>query len=378
MHGVPKTDRRAFLRGSVMTAASFSLARFAPEQRFAAIPAGHFDLPQTSTQLWGSKALSYRSGWQGFGFDTVRGRIYYAQPSPLGTSGSVTDAKIAGNFRISYLNLNGSKNDGDYMEFYGFGHAGSIGIETTSSGTYIWVETEAELRGTYRYGKRICVIKWKDNATGPYTYAKIGTSALPESHSYVLKPGSHENSVNIDPVTQRLMLRFYWDGGQQNGTGPVFKEGPYYSVYNLADVRAKGAAAVPLYDFMRESIILTQSDGTKYGPHQGFASYGDYGYILTGGKYETCTISGSSDTHLTCFQFVPSTDPVTPSPKYSVGVHTGESLYYREPEGLAIQMVGSTPRLCIGIKSDTDCSASTYDQVMSVYYKDKILTTPIS
>jgi hypothetical protein len=179
-----------------VTAASISMARFAPEQMFATVPAGHFDLPQTSTKLWGPKPLSYRSGWQGFGFDMVRGRVYYAQPSPLGTSGSVTDAKIAGNFHISYLNLDGTPNDGDYMEFYGFGHAGSIGIETTSTDTYIWVEIEAELRGTYRYGKRICVIKWRDNATGPYTYSDIATSKLPDSHHYLLKPGSHENSVN--------------------------------------------------------------------------------------------------------------------------------------------------------------------------------------
>ncbi len=361
---VPGYTRRAFLHLSSSLLATLSLPVRVPDLM---LPDARFDITAKPKKFLGPLTLNYRSGWQSFGFDSLRNCFYYVQAAPIEKNGGITTARAAGQLRIGYFNLNGGHSN-DFMQFDGFGHGGTTGIEAVDSGTYIWMETNGEPQGANNYGRRICCIKWHDKASGPYKPNDIGTDTLPESHVYELKSGSTENSVNIDPVSRRLILRFRWPGGPNVAT-PNYPAGFYYSVYNLADIRNQGSKASPLHDFISETALLAKAGGDYYRAFQGVAIYGEYGYILMGEKTPECPTAKNSAVTLVCFRL----DSESVPKHLAVDLLMGEELLYREPEGIAIVSIEGSLRLCYGLKSESRCDHRTDPQLMTMYYHDRII-----
>lgn len=363
-------DRRTFVKTAAMSAAALSLGEVALQDAEATVPTTKFDIsdPLSYITLFGPKPLDYRSGFQAFGFDPSRSLIFYAQPCPVG-SGGITTAKQNGQFRIGTLNYSGNPPSADYMQFDGFGHAGTLGVQYTSNNTYIWVECDGEMRPDGNMaGRRICRFKWRGSSHGPYTYADVGDSTHPDtplygSDHFMLKPGSHENSVNYCQASNRILLRYYWDGDTSHAAGY------YFAVFQGNDVANHVAGATtPIVDWIPQASILTSYEAAHF---QSFAIYGNYGYIVSGPKSSECLPNPGQDARLVRFKFDVNNLDLQ---RQSHLPPLAQNLNYREPEGASVWIYQGTPRLCWGMKSDVDCSASsTEEQRGSIYYTQNLV-----
>ena len=79
------------------------------------------------------------------------------------------------------------------------------------------------------------------------------------------------------------------------------------------------------------------------------------------------TSSGKGDGAITVMDL--SSGQVVKPPQ--VRTQAGYSLYHREPEGLAIQLTGGAPRMCIGFASTRTATSTT--KLLSVYYMSKLV-----
>lgn len=364
-------DRRRFLKASALSAGALALGELGSLPAHATVPTTKFDVsdPFSYTTQFSKKALDYRSGFQSFGFDPYRSLVFYAQPCPA-TDGGITVAKQRGEFRIATLNYSGNPPDSGYMQFTGFGHGGTMGIQYTENNTYIWIETDAEVRPDgNKYGKRICRLKYRGNNHGPFDYSDVGDSthpntALAGSDHFMLKPGSHENSVNYCQASNRILLRYYWDGDSSHVAGY------YFAVFQGNDVANHVAGATtPIVDWIPQASILTSYEAAHF---QSFALYGNYGYIVAGPKSDDCPQAAPGrDARLVRFKCNPTSLDLQ---RQSHLPPLAPALNYREPEGAAIWIYNGSPRLCWGMKSDIDCSAAaTEEQRGSIYYTDNLV-----
>ncbi|MFD3565686.1 teichoic acid biosynthesis protein C [Streptomyces sp. NPDC058667] len=312
---------------------------------------------------------------QSIGFDNVNRRLYYAQligggrqlkgeSAPL--SGATRD--LHGDLAITEWTLGADAADGDgtgritgYMYLRGFGHGVGIGVEPSGTSTYLWTETDAVQDaedGTSR-GRRLCRFKFVSSST-----PLDATSTSLQKFTPV--PGSVNNTASIDPVNNRLVVRYSLNGMR-------------YRIYDLTQARA-GDFSTPLAEIAEPAVPI---DRNRYGKpsFQGYAAAGQYLYMLHGNSYGSTqdhdgsastpniVISppGEGNTHLT------SVDLNTGAVVTTFHSKAGYTLPFREPEGLAIQIPQpSRPdvfRLCMGFAS----GETPGQRKASVYYKDSLI-----
>ncbi|MFC7470033.1 hypothetical protein ACFQVA_24370 [Actinomadura keratinilytica] len=204
----PLPSRRGLLRlgGGLVAASAFGLSLGAGSAA-AAVPASkRFSLTEPSHDLFRHVKLHDARVQQSFTFDIVNRRLFVAQLK----SGSPDDS---GDLCITQLDFSGNKLG--HMYLLGFGHGVSIGAQPVGADTYLW--TEVDVNSNAR-GTRLARFKWNNGAT------LSRTSAALAKHQPI--PGATEMTCAIDPVNNRMAIRYLTASGRR------------YGVYNVADIAA--------------------------------------------------------------------------------------------------------------------------------------------
>ncbi|MFB4279875.1 teichoic acid biosynthesis protein C [Nonomuraea sp. MTCD27] len=312
--------RRGLLRLGAGAAATAALA--AAEPASAAAAEGRFELTAPSTSLIWKKALYDETVLQSFAFDNVNGHIYTVQVK----NGAGSDA--AGDLCLTRLSLSGAVLG--HMYLLGFGHGVQIGVEPAGTSAYLWTETDGVSDGETSRGSRLARFRFVNGQTLTTT-----SSALTK---YTLVSGANNTTCAIDPSTNRLIMRYRGES--------TFR----YAVYSLAAVKA--GTPTKLHDVAQPSGL---------GTFQGYAAYGNFVYMLTGNAYgETNPPPGN--TYVTCL------DLRTGEQVQRARSVAGKSLDYREPEGMAIQIVSGAPRLCLGLASGVEKA-----RLANIFYKTELV-----
>lgn len=316
----------------------------------AAVPTSRrFDLTDPSDQWFREILLSETRILQSFGFDNVNKHLYTAQLVQggrilPGETRAYTGAERSanGDLCITRLDWRGSVIGRMYLK--GFGHGVSIGVESSGNSAFLWTETDSVTDSQNNgYGVRIARFAFANGAV------LLPGSAQVTRFDPV--PGSDHNTPAVDPVNNRLVVR--------HRIGGVWK----YHLYDLAAFRS--GTFTPLAAVTQPSVLT--------GPtFQGYTSLGQYLYTLDGTAY---TYDASGNRTSTSNTYLTSVDWNTGLVYERRLSKAGESLYYREPEGLAIQVPDTAnpaaARLHIGFGSME--SATQTDKKASFYYKDLLV-----
>ena len=206
-------NRRAFLRNVGLDSMAGIQSFVTRKIHAAVLGAPHFYLLGTGGQLWSEVALKDRTVMQSFGFDNANGCIFTLQLTYGGGNGDLT---------LTKLSLSGNRLG--YMLLTGFGHGVSFGAEPVGTSTYLWTEADSAGIEANARGLRIGRFEFVDGTT-----LDTASSAITK---YTLVPGSTVNTCNIDPVYNRLILRY-----DESGTMK-------FNVYDRVEqwVRRKGTA----------------------------------------------------------------------------------------------------------------------------------------
>lgn len=304
-----------------------------PSPRFALDTAGH--------ELWRRKALHNNTVLQALAFDNTRGHLYTVQLVQGGLQLPGESAPVAGATRdlhgdlaLTKLDLDG--NELGHMYLLGFGHGVQIGVQPTARGAYLWTETKAVADdGVHGWGSVL--------ARFPFVDGAVLTPDSPSLTQYAPVPGADRTTANIDPAYGTLTMRHRVDGHFR------------YALYRLEQL-AHGVVD-PIADIAQPDVLATD--------FQGYATYGRYLYLLEGNAYGHV---GSTP---------PTGNTVVTRVRWSDGavedrqlVTTAADLAFREPEGMAIQLVGGRPRLAFGFAETI--SATDSHKIAVVCYFDQL------
>ncbi|MFX4273366.1 hypothetical protein ACQBAR_01065 [Propionibacteriaceae bacterium Y1685] len=317
----PVLKRRA-LFALTAGAGAAALTGLPPTLAQAALPTSkRFPLAsQPSDDFFRHKVLKGNRVQQSFAFDDPRKAIFVAQLKDGSSDAS-------GDLTITRLKHDGSIYS--YMHVLGAGHGVNIAAEPDGKGgTYLWTEAEGE--GASARGTRLARFLWKGNTT-----VDTRTSAVQKFDPVA---GATNITPSIDPINNRLSLRYD-------------KSGMHVAVFDLAKARA--GTFTPLL------TIKQPSSGTGI-TFQGWTVLGQYLYTLEGNSYEAT--GGKNNAWLHCF------DLNTGTKVESFLTGAAASLNFREPEGLAIQVVSGNPRLVMGFASGV-----AGDRRCNLLYKDSMV-----
>lgn len=344
--------RQVLKRAGGLTAAALtgSLVLTQAGTAAAAVPASkRFDLTDESDMWFREILLNETRILQSFGFDNTNKHLYTAQLVQggrvlPGESRACTAAERStnGDLCITRLDWRGSIIGRMYLK--GFGHGVSIGVEPSGSSAYLWTETDSvpDSQNT-GYGTKIARFKFANGAV------------LQPDSSQVTRfdpvPGSDHNTAAVDPVNNRLIVRHRLDGAWK------------YHLYDLATFRT--GTFTPLAAIAQPAVLT----GVTF---QGYTSLGQYLYTLDGTAY---TYDADGNRTSTSNTYLTSVDWNTGTVHERRLSKAGESLFYREPEGLAVQIPDTAnpaaARLHIGLGSME--SLTDTDKKASFYYKDLLV-----
>ncbi|WP_329475409.1 hypothetical protein OG555_27330 [Kribbella sp. NBC_01484] len=280
-----------------------------------------FDLTQPSYDLFRSMRTHGPRVQQSFAFDWVHKYLFVATKR-------VGAAESDGNLCISKMDFHG--NYISYMHLNGFGHGVAFAALPRGNGTELWVECAKNKNG---FGTALTPVQYAANTT-------LGSPAA--SAAYRPISGATEYTCSVDPVYQRMIVRYQSSGGKR------------IAVYPLSAFQTRSFGS-PLVDFKQPTIS---------GTPQGYALYGSYMYYLTGNPYPgDGHPNGDGNTKISSINI--NTGTVKEKP---VLTKAGGKLWYREPEGLAIYKTdGGEVRLFIGFatgKKDHRRSSIFYKNVL--------------
>jgi hypothetical protein len=299
-----------------------------------------FVLSETAAPLIENKALHNGTVLQSFAFDNVNQHIYAVQLMAGGqqlpgeaavVSGAKRDQQ--GDLTLTQLDLEG--NELGYMFLKGFGHGVQIGVETVGGIPYLWTETSAVTEGSSGWGTQI--------ARFPFENGKILNPSSPELETFRLVEGADRTTVNIDAAHGLLTMRYRKDGAF------------HFIVYNLEEV--KQSKFNPIADVLQPAV----------GTFQGFASYGQYLYLLEGSSYGSSgSVEPTGNTYITAV------DLLTGEVEDKQLISAGSDLTFREPEGMSIFIPDikhpQKARLNFGF-----ASSFTPSRLANIYYVDRLL-----
>jgi hypothetical protein len=313
------TRRRALQGGGGAAAvlAFQAVPGIGTENAYAALRRSRrFHLTAGSQAVLKEKALMGGRVLQSFAFDNVNRHIYAIQLR----SGSPRES---GDLCITKLDLSGRRLGHMYLR--GFGHGEQIGLEPAGTGAapYLWTE----YRARNGWGTRLARFRFANGATITSGSARISDRTPPLT-------GLSDPRPALDPWNNRLVVRFR-RGGRLRAV-----------VYDLDDaVRGRLSSRYRL----TEVGLPNPSASTQ--PAQGFALFGQYMYLFHGTAYGVGdSRAPTGNAHLTCVDLNTGRVVERRLTKAFAG------LSYREPEGMAIQLVSpgspaAQARLCFGFAS---------------------------
>ncbi|OXM83676.1 hypothetical protein [Paenibacillus rigui] len=266
-----------------------------------------FDLSEPAAELIGDQELHNGTVMQSFAIDNVNRHMYIVQLMAGGQQLPDESAPVKGAARdlngdLALTKLDMSGNKLGYMFLKGFGHGVQIGVETVGDTAYLWTETDsvAEKDG-HGWGTQLARFAFEDG--------KVLTPGSPELEKFSLVEGADRTTVNIDPANGLLTMRYRINNAF------------HYGVYELEKV--KRHVYEPVADVLQPSV----------GTFQGFASYGGYLYLLEGDAFgSNGSTAPTGNTKITAVSL--NTGEVVDKQLISAG----DSLTYREPEGMAIHL----------------------------------------
>jgi hypothetical protein len=314
-------SRRALIRASAGASLAALGLGVGAQTASAVATTKRFDLTQPSYDLFRSKNTHGPRVQQSFAFDWLNKFLFVATKR----SGS---AESAGNLCINKMDFHG--NYISYMHLNGFGHGVAFAALPSGSGTELWIECAANTHG---YGTALAPIRYSANTT-------LGSPAA--SAAYRPISGATEYTCSVDPVYQRVIVRYQSSSGKR------------IAVYPLSAFKTRSFGS-PLVDFKQPTIS---------GTPQGYTLYGSYMYYLTGDAYPgDGTPNGDGNTYVTSIDI--NTGTVKQGP---ILTKAGLTLHHREPEGLAIYRTDAgEARLFIGFATGLG------DRRSSIFYKNALI-----
>ncbi|GAB3744408.1 hypothetical protein GCM10027598_78940 [Amycolatopsis oliviviridis] len=321
--GGSRFSRRSLLRtggGLAATTALFGAGAVFAGPASAAMPVSkRFDLTEPSYDEFRSKILhESHHVMQGFAFDNQNVRIFIvnARNGGSGDDLCVTQVNFSGEIQGS-------------MHLDNAGHGVSIGVEPVGNDSYIWMECDSN--GPTGDGRGTALARFKFVNGGKPSVKKFLT-------------GSDTITCATDPINKRIAVR-------RKESGKMF-----ISVYPLASAAA-GDFSTPLVRFAQPALAPTQVT------FQGYTIYGQYLYTLDGTGHEN---PADINSYLTCI------DMNTGKVKSRALTKAGQSLVYREPEGLGIyrSLAGET-RLYLGFGSRS--SMGDINRYANLFYKNVLI-----
>jgi hypothetical protein len=314
-------SRRAVLRAAGGVAAALGAGSMFGGVAEAAIPSSpYFDLTEPSYDLFRAKLMhESHHAMQGIAFDNVNRRLFVAQMRN-GSSGD--------DLCINQLSFSGQRLGSMHLD--GAGHGVSIGVEAVGTSSYLWTECDAHRTDADGRGTALARFKFVNGAKP--TVRKFLT-------------GSKTITCATDPIHQRLAVR-------RNEGGTM-----HYSVYPLADAAA-GKFTNPLAHFAQPAL----DDSSVV--FQGYTIYGQYLYTLDGTGHADAADINSYITRI---------DMNTGKVMARFLTKAGESLIYREPEGMAVYRTedGQT-RLFFGFAARS--SLGDIDRYANIFYKNVLVS----
>jgi hypothetical protein len=275
----------------------------------------YFDLDTPSTRLFWKKPLQDPHHiMQSFAFDQANGRMYFAQ---LKDGGSGDD------LCITQTDLTGKVTG--HMYHNNAGHGVSIGVESVGKDSYLWVETDSSKNDDSGRGTALLRFKFVNGKT-------------PSGKKYFT--GSSTITAATDPLNDRIVIR-------RSESGKMT-----YRLYSLA-AAAKGDFSKPLAKFTQPSL------SSKSVTFQGYTIFGQYLYTMDGTGHDDADDINSYVTRI---------DMKTGKVDDRALTKAGNSLIFREPEGLAVYKSGSETRLCMGFGSHDKVGGS--NRLANVYFKN--------
>jgi len=331
------TRRRLLQAGGLATGATL-LGGLAESPASASVSTSiKFDLGNPSTALIRDKAITDGTVMQSFAFDNTNKRIYFAQLTEGGGNGDIT---------ITKTDLAGNPIGPGHVYLNGFGHGTQIAVQPSGGGAYVWVEAAAATSG---YGTKLARFYFNNYSTG-----QTLSSSTSGVEIFDPWPDATSKSIAIDPYWKRVSIRY-----KLNDT-------VWYTLYNLSEFA--------VHDYSNPLCDIAVAD---YQTFQGHTTYGSYLYILTGTSYDD-PYGDPYDGKLSDGSYV-SGDTNIRAINWNTGggggspslTKAGYTLYYREPEGMAIQLPDpsypSQARLCFGFASGTSGNRKA-----SIYYKEGV------
>lgn len=296
--------------------ASASTAKANP----AALPVtDRFYLSKPSYELFRDTLLHQtHHAMQSFAFDNVNRRLFIVQQC----NGDLDD------LCINQVAFDGTLEG--QMRLADAGHGVSIGVEPGVGTSYIWMECDKKGSGDSARGTALIRFPFVDGGT------PSGTKHL---------TGSDTITCATDPIYRRLIVRRI-EGGSF-----------YYTVYDLA--AASRNSFTPLAHLLQPAP-WTPLPPLATGPvFQGYTAMGSWLYILdgTGGHPEAFD------------SYVSAVSLNTGEVRSRFLTKAGQSINFREPEGLAIyQPIDKGPRLFMGFAGHETNGGP--DRYANLYYKD--------
>ncbi|MGW0806637.1 phage baseplate protein [Nonomuraea sp. NPDC002799] len=257
---------------------------------------------------------SLHANWvmQSFAYDNVHQHIYFVQ-----VNSTNTNPANVGDLWITKTDTAGKELGS--MTLHGFGHGVSIAVEPYDGAVYLWTEWRTSESG---FGTKI----------GRFPF--VNGSVLEQDSTAIQDrtPAIGGDIINpqpvIDPSTDRLLVRYK--------TGADL---PRLVVFKLSDARAGRMATE--HRVAARALPSRGAWGTD-NPFQGYTAYGRYAYLFEG------KVNGPS--YITVIDINDVGQSIVTD---RAQTNAGASLPGREPQGMAIWMHSSGPRLAFGFHSNT-------------------------
>lgn len=286
---------------------------------------GPFNITIDGVLMLPEQPLTQTGSHQQMAVDWENNFIYATQIINTGVllPGEIAPAKTqaqraaSGDLAITKMERNGAVVGLMYVR--GMGHGVSLNAEAVGSDTYLWMEADAALDGTFAYGQKIGRLKFVDGATVD--------SASVDVEKFDPVPGNRRVLCAIDFPNDRILISRADMTPQRVRT---------YTVYSLTDFRL-GIYTELFPTFPRIGLEAV---------FQNIVLYGLYAYQMEGGSY-----SGSNPPPGNCYVSV--LDITTGALVERVFNDTAVGLSHREPESLNVDYgVPGAPRLFFGFSTN--------------------------
>lgn len=313
-----KWTRRQLLRTGGATLAAGAVSRTIAGQADTGVP----DSPRFNLQGAGGnpvKQKSLHANWvmQSFAYDNVNQHLYFLQHNTTNT-----DPANLGDLWVTRTDTAG--NELGAMALHGFGHGVSLAVEPYQGQVYLWTEWQVRDSG---FGDKIGRFRFVDGAT-----LEASSTSIQDRTPRILGAVADPQPVPlpqpiIDPQNDRYLVRY-----------KLAADTTRIVAFPLSDAR-EGRLTTDYW--LVDRALPSRGALESERPFQGFTAYGRYAYLLEG--------STESGAFLTTIDLNGAGNDTVEN-QWQTGA--GASLPGREPEGMAIWLTSSGPRLAFGFHSN--------------------------